>query len=175
MVCRLSNVDMTNNELVRTRRERRAQEAVHGKLQLALFGGILVAAVLGISLAALINSIASHGGRRPAPSLAPERASAVIRGANKLGPDGQRHDSWSVTSYHVEVGRPLRLRIDNRDDAPHTMTAPAAGVSIVAQPGVHTYTIVVRRAGRFRWFCRIPCDNWAMAHTGYMSGWIRAT
>jgi hypothetical protein len=154
---------MTNNEPTMSlcvRASNVASRSVHAKLQLALFGGILVAAILGISLAALVNSVASRGDRRPAPSLAAEWASVVINGANELGPDGRRHDSWSVTSYRVAVGRPLRLRIDNRDGAPHTMTAPAAGISIIAKPGVHTYTIVVRRAGRFR------CSAVSRATTG---------
>ncbi len=53
------------------------------------------------------------------------------------------------------------------------------GVNIIVKPGVHTYQLVVKEAGRFSWFCVIPCDSdangWAMQHAGYMSGFITAT
>jgi heme/copper-type cytochrome/quinol oxidase subunit 2 len=58
---------------------------------------------------------------------------------------------------------------------PHSITAPAAGVNIVVMPGVHTYTLVVKRAGTFLWFCTFQCDEWAMQHPGYMSGYITAS
>src|SRR5690242_17268610 len=115
--------------------ERRAQESLHRKLLGALFGGILLLALFGVSVSAL----AVHDRRvhAPRPVAAPLQMSVVIRGGNKLAPDGKRHDSWSVTDYRVPAGRPVRLLIDNRDGAPHTMTSPQAGVDIVAAPGRH--------------------------------------
>lgn len=173
---------MTNTEPAASDHPRREQDALHRRLQMALFGGIAALALFGIAVSALAHHDRGQETARAAarqasmaPTPAPQTVSVTVRGGDKLGPDGKRHDSWSVTSYRVRVGRPVELRIDNRDDAPHTMTAPQAGVDIVAAPGVHTYTLVVPRAGRFRWFCRVPCDDWAMAHAGYMAGSIEAT
>ncbi len=79
--------------------------------------------------------------------------------AYKLGPDGKKHDAFSKTEFAVKVGQPLKLRIDNTDNAPHSITSPVAGVNITIQPGVHTYTLVVSKAGRYEWYCMIPCDS----------------
>jgi plastocyanin len=93
----------------------------------------------------------------------------------KLGPDGKKHDAFTKTEFNLKVGQPLRLRIDNTDSADHTITAPAAAVNISVKPGVHTYTLLVQTAGRFQWYCMLPCDEWAMQHVGYMSGYITAS
>jgi heme/copper-type cytochrome/quinol oxidase subunit 2 len=90
------------------------------------------------------------------------------------GPGGERHDAYSKTNFAVQVGRPLRLTIDNRDDAVHSITATGAGVNIVVMPGVHTYTLIVHSAGRFKWVCAYPCDPFSMANTSYMQGYITA-
>jgi hypothetical protein len=77
------------------------------------------------------------------------------------------------------VGQPLKLRIDNTDNQPHSITSPGAGLNITIRPGAHTYTLIVAKAGRFLWFCVFPCDSdangWAMRHPSYMSGYISAS
>jgi uncharacterized cupredoxin-like copper-binding protein len=102
-----------------------------------------------------------------------------VAGSNKRGPDGKMHDSFSKTNFAVQVGKPTQLRIDNKDEGTHSITAPGTGVAIVVLPGVHTYTIRATTAGRFEWICIIPCDSdakgWAMTHPGYMAGYITAT
>jgi uncharacterized cupredoxin-like copper-binding protein len=109
----------------------------------------------------------------------PTLVSLTVAGSNKRGPDGKLHDSFSKTNFAVRVGQPMRLRIDNKDGSPHTITALGTGVNITVRPGVHTYTMVATRAGRFEWVCVIPCDSdaggWAMIHPGYMAGYITAT
>jgi hypothetical protein len=55
---------------------------------------------------------------------------------------------------------------------PHSITAPEAGVNIVVMPGTHIYTLLVKQPVRFLWFCTFRCDEWAMQHPGYMSGYI---
>jgi len=42
-------------------------------------------------------------------------------------------------------------------------------------PGTHTYTLLVKQPGTFLWFCTFVCDEWAMEHPGYMSGYITAS
>jgi len=105
--------------------------------------------------------------------------SLEVVGGSKLGPDGKKHDAFTKTNFAVKVGQPLKLRIDNTDDVPHSITAPVPGVNITVQPGTHTYTLVVNQAGHFLWFCIIPCDSdangWAMQHAGFMSGYITAS
>ena len=93
----------------------------------------------------------------------------------KRGPDGNTHDVFTKTNFAVKVGQPLKLRIDNTDDVNHTITSPAAEVNITVKPGVHTYALVVKTAGHFQWYCKLPCDEWGMNHAGYMSGYITAT
>lgn len=101
--------------------------------------------------------------------------SLSVAGANKKGPDGKMHDSFTKTNFAVKVNQPIRLRITNKDDAPHSITAASAGVNITVKPGTHTYTLLVKTAGRFQWECVLPCDPWAMLHTGYMAGFITAS
>ena len=78
------------------------------------------------------------------------------------------------TSTSTPASR-YKLVIDNTDTAAHSIVAPAAGVSIMVKPGTHTYTLLVRKAGRFQWFCGMPCDPYSMAHDGYMRGFITAS
>jgi hypothetical protein len=66
----------------------------------------------------------------------------------------------------------VKLVINNTDSSDHSITSPAAGVSIVVRPGVHTYTLLAHKAGRFTWYCVYPCDPYSMSHVGYMRGYI---
>jgi hypothetical protein len=90
----------------------------------------------------------------------------------KPGPDGKLHDAFSVTNFYAHVGQPVKLVINNTDSAVHSIVAPDAGVRITVKPGVHTYTLIVRKAGRFQWMCMMPCDPYSMGHNGYMRGYI---
>jgi hypothetical protein len=109
------------------------------------------------------------------PVAAPQPISLSVAGGVKQGPDGKLHDAFSKTNFTVKVGQPILLRIDNKDDAPHSITAAGTGVNITVRPGVHTYRLVATKAGRFEWMCVLPCDPWAMMHPGYMAGYITAT
>jgi hypothetical protein len=176
--------------------QRRFDEAVNskGKVVLEWLAGAGILAALLMSTVALIQSgERNEGGSNratstssapatpaatpPAPAAKP--VSLKILGAFKTGPDGKKHDAFTKTEFAVRVGQPLQLKIDNTDDVPHSITSPVAGVNITIQPGVHTYTLTVNEAGRFQWFCIIPCDSdakgWAMEHAGFMAGYITAT
>jgi heme/copper-type cytochrome/quinol oxidase subunit 2 len=93
----------------------------------------------------------------------------------KPGADGKLHDAFSVTNFYAHAGQPVKLVINNTDTAAHSIVAPGAGVRIMVKPGMHTYTLLVRKAGRFQWFCMMPCDPYSMAHDGYMRGYITAS
>jgi heme/copper-type cytochrome/quinol oxidase subunit 2 len=164
----------------------------NGKVVLEALAGLGVVAALIMSMIALIQSGEKHetavatqpakqaAASKPAASVpvATQVVNVSVIGAAKGGPDGKKHDIFTKTEFSVKVGQPLKLKIDNTDDVPHSITSSAAGVKIVAQPGVHTYTMLVSKAGKFQWYCLLPCDGdangWAMQHPGYMSGYITA-
>jgi plastocyanin len=153
-------------------------ERANRQLTLVLFAGILVLATIGITVSVMANSMMSHRSNAfysvPA-TAAPEHLSLYVAPGWKPGPDGERHDAFSITNFNVKVGQQVVLKIDNRDDAVHSITSAEAGVNVVVKPGVHTYTFVVGKAGRFTWFCAYTCDPFSMAHIGYMQGYITAT
>jgi len=145
----------------------------------ALAGAGILAAVV-MSAVAMIKSSERQELRTASQAAAqiaalPPVASTValkVIPEGKLGPEGEKHDEFTVTEFAVQAGQPQQLRIDNTDEVPHSITAPEAGVNIVVMPGIHTYTLLVKKPGRFIWFCTFRCDEWAMEHPGYMSGYI---
>lgn len=172
--------------------------AKKGKAVLQALAGLGIVAAVLMSMVALVQSGEKHeasatsqqaktavaqaptnaAASKPAAAAAAQAVDVKIIGGEKPGPDGKKHDAYSKTEFNVKVGQPLTLKIDNTDDVPHSISSPAAGVNIVAQPGVHTYTLLVNKAGKFEWYCMLPCDTdaggWAMQHPGYMSGYITA-
>ena len=62
------------------------------------------------------------------------------------------------------------------------MPLPGVGVDQVIpsgsdkQPSKTTFTFTApKQAGQYIWYCKLPCDAWAMAHFGYMMGHIKVT
>jgi plastocyanin len=145
----------------------------------ALAGAGILAAVL-MSMVAVIQSSereearASQAAAAQAAALPPVASSVDLSviAEYKRGPEGEKHDAFTTSEFAVQAGQPQALRIDNTDSVPHSITAPAAGINIVVMPGIHTYTLLVRQPGRYLWFCTFVCDEWAMQHPGYMSGYI---
>lgn len=173
-----------------------AQVSRDGWIFMRVLGGIGIFAALVISVLALFEASRNHSttmtmnaptqtvtapaktGAAAVPSTGAAAAKTIslsVAGENKKGPDGKMHDSFTKTDFAVKVGQPLRLRITNKDDAPHSITAAGTGVNITVKPGTHTYTMVAKTAGRFQWECILPCDPWAMLHPGYMAGYITAS
>ncbi len=162
----------------------------NGGMFLRILGAAGIMTAIGIATLALVVASQNHTSAMVMPS-APAPVAAVpsapvaqtirlnVAGSVKKGPDGKMHDAFSKTNFAVRVGQPTQIRIDNRDASPHSITAPGTGVSITVYPGVHTYTMIATKAGRFEWICVIPCDSdahgWAMTHPGYMAGYITAT
>ena len=146
----------------------------------ALAGTGVLAAVL-MSMVALVQSSErqeAHAASQAAAQLTaglPRVANVVslsVIAEGKRGPEGEKHDEFTVTEFSTRAGQPQELRIDNTDAVPHSITAPEAGVNIVVMPGNHVYTLLVKQTGRFLWYCTFQCDEWAMEHPGYMSGYI---
>ncbi len=165
-----------------------------GKIVLQWLAGIGIVAAVLMSMVALVKSgthntttIASAAAAPPATGSTPATAAAApaetvhlkVIPEGKPGPDGKKHDYFTVTDFNVKVGQRLSLVIDNTDEGDHSIDSPQIGVNIVVKPGLHTYQLVVKEKGRFSWVCMIPCDSnangWAMQHAGYMGGFITAT
>ncbi len=126
-----------------------------------------------------------------------------------LGPDGNGHDTFMLSSLssaqaheaqtrsnlNVKVGDTITVTVTNYDEGPHTFTSPGLGVSATIAaatnatkgiPSKTTFTFTAKKAGKFRWFCAMPCDakhgGWAMTaepgggtdQVGYMSGYVLA-
>jgi heme/copper-type cytochrome/quinol oxidase subunit 2 len=148
-------------------------------------GMVSVLGAVGVVLALIAVDVVLISGTQPAqarpvtqivkisgaPVVQPTVYLTVSPGL-KPGPDGKLHDAFSVTNFYAHAGQPVKLVINNTDSADHSITAPAAGVNIMVKPGVHTYTLLVRKAGRFEWSCMMPCDPYSMSHVGYMRGYI---
>ncbi len=164
-----------------------------GRLVIQIAAGVAIFAALMMSVTALVKS-GQHTESAPgaastpvlkqnpaaaaalaAPSAPAGRIKTTIVPESKKGPEGTKHDAYSVTNFDVKVGQPLKLVVDNTDETSHSITSPAAGVNVIATPGVHTYTVAITKAGKFSWACVIPCDNWAMQHAGYMAGYFNVT
>jgi hypothetical protein len=161
------------------------------RVVLSILAAAGIIAAIGMSAVALLNGgktvevrtvtqTVAAAGAAPTTAAAPAAPITLsVAGGIKRGPDGIMHDAFTKTNFAVKVGQPTLLRIDNKDNAPHTITAAGAGVAITVLPGVHTYKIVAQAKGRFEWVCILPCDDagkgWAMTHPGYMAGYITAS
>ncbi len=159
-------------------------QAAARKFGLKALAGAGIAAAVLMSMVAMVQSSERNEAR--AASQAAEQAVALphvavakvvslsVIAAYKPGPEGEKHDAFTTTEFTVHADQPQELRIDNTDSVPHSITAPTAGVNIVVMPGTHTYKLLVKKTGTFLWFCTFVCDEWAMQHPGYMSGYISA-
>jgi plastocyanin len=144
---------------------------------------------------------ASAAGGTGAKAGAVQNVALKIAGgkmAKQLGyttPDGKGHDTYIPTSFSVGVGETVKVTVTNYDEGPHTFTSPELGVNASIPgatnadkgiPSKTTFTFVVKKAGKFRWFCALPCDKkakgWAMSpgttgadRDGYMAGYVTAS
>jgi plastocyanin len=165
-----------------------AEVSRKGGVFLQILAAVGIVTAIGMATLALVVASQHQTGAMvmsSAPVAVVPSAPAVhtislsVAGSIKKGPDGKMHDAFSKTNFAVKAGTPTQIRIDNKDASPHSITAPGTGVSIIINPGVHTYTMTATKAGRYEWMCVIPCDSdahgWAMKHPGYMAGYITVT
>jgi plastocyanin len=159
-----------------------------GGIFLQVLGAVGIVTAIGMATVALVVASQNHTSAMVMPAAAVAAVptapvvptiSLSVAGSIKRGPDGKMHDAYSKTNFAVKVGQPTQMRIDNKDASSHSITAPGTGVSIIVKPGVHTYTMIATKAGRYEWMCMIPCDSdahgWAMTHPGYMAGYLTVT
>lgn len=109
-----------------------------------------------------------------------------------LGPDGLHHDTYAPNSFTTSVGTTVTVTILNYDDVIHSFTAPDLGLNVIIQPAkdgqptATTFTFTPTKAGKFRFYCAIPCDTdaagWAMnsdaggrGQEGFMAGYVNVS
>lgn len=153
-----------------------------GALILRILAGIGIFASISMSIVALgQNSNSSIVYRNiaiaksPSISLSTKDISTTVLPGSKRGFDGQLHDAYTVTTFNAKVDQPISIKVNNTDSAAHSITAPDLGINIIVKPGIHTYSVIIRKKGHFVWYCDLPCDNWAMEHAGYMQGYFNIT
>jgi plastocyanin len=105
------------------------------------------------------------------------------------GSDGLRHDTTLGANFAVPQGSRVTVTVYNYDEGPHTITAPKLGLNVRIPgakdeekgiPSKKTFTFTATKAGKFIWFCALPCDAgqgyWDMKNPskkiGFMAGYI---
>jgi plastocyanin len=122
-------------------------------------------------------------GATSAPLSKPEAVKLLVKTDvehGRRGPDGKWHDAFLPGDFTVHPGDTVTVTVENYDSSPHTFTAPSMGVNAiipgggsVSSPHETTFTFTApKTAGKYQWWCSIPCDPWAMAHDGYMRGFV---
>ena len=107
-----------------------------------------------------------------------------------VGPDGKKHDTFKTSDpTAVQLGQRVTLKFTNTDEMPHSYTLLDLGINVNVpgakdgKDGSATYSFTANKAGSFRWFCAIPCDEdnggWAMKTTpkgngqdNFMAGYL---
>lgn len=97
----------------------------------------------------------------------------------KLGPEGTWHDAFLPADFSVDPGATVEVVVYNYDEGEHSFTSMQLGTNATIPAGSPTHPSVTKfifhapnKTGRYAWFCMKPCDPWAMAHDGYMRGYV---
>ncbi len=100
----------------------------------------------------------------------------------KRGPEGAWHDAFLPATFTVRPGATVKVTFLNYDEGEHSFTSMPLGLNVVIAPGsakhpkATTFTFrAPSRSGTYLWYCARPCDEWAMAHVGYMRGYVKVT
>ena len=146
----------------------------------------LAASNSGTNASAAAPATVSAGGSALGIAAAPLPAPQTIKVAVKaddehgrLGPDGKWHDAFLPADFKVHPGAKVTVTVENYDGGAHTFTSPSLAVNAtlpagsLSHPHQTTFTFTApKKAGRYAWWCAIPCDPWAMSHDGYMRGYV---
>jgi plastocyanin len=129
-----------------------------------------------------LASTAGSLGSTTASLAKPETIKLAVKADDehgRLGPDGKWHDAFLPADFTVRPGAKLTVTVSNYDGGAHTFTSPALRLNAVLpagsmqHPHVTTFTFTApKQVGRYAWWCAMPCDPWAMAHNGYMRGYV---
>jgi plastocyanin len=132
------------------------------------------------------SSAGTSAASAPAPAAvvapAPMTATMLVKSDSekgKLGPDKQWHDAFLPADITVHPGQTVTVTVWNYDDK-HSFNAPELGINQVLKGGtlkspaktVFTFKAPAK-TGSYDWYCALPCDPWAMAHDGFMRGYVK--
>lgn len=122
------------------------------------------------------------------PSAQFANVAMIVKDGWLNGTDNQSHDAFAPTNIIAYVGQTLNITFVNFDMGNHSFYSPTLNVNVFVRaapgPGLTTithYQFKLTSAGVFRWWCAIPCDDWAMATdpkdgqygmVGYMGGYV---
>jgi hypothetical protein len=118
-----------------------------------------------------------------APVARPEAVKLAVKTDvehGRRGPDGKWHDAFLPAGFIVHAGAQVTVTVTNYDSGQHTFTSPSMGVNAIipgggtlGAPHQMTFTFTApNKAGKYQWWCAVPCDPWSMAHNGYMRGFV---
>lgn len=174
-------------------------KAVAGRALVLLVSAAAVVAVVASGCGGS-SKAANASGASPGKGQSTQSVSMEILNGERakklghLGPDGKGHDMYLPSDVSVKVGDKVTVTVTNYDEGPHTFTAPALGVNATIKPAIDadkgipgktTFTFTATKAGKFRWYCMLPCDGkqkgWAMTpgssgpdQDRYMAGYVVA-
>lgn len=163
----------------------------------SLYVSTLALVVAFIALIAVAFKVNSGGDSSAAASAAPrshststgqqatgtaEEVSLVIKSDEehaKKGPEGEWHDAYLPADFTIKAGATVQVVVQNYDEAGHTFTASGLGTNQMiaagsaTKPSTTTFTFTApAKKGQYEWHCMMPCDPWAMAHDGFMTGFV---
>jgi plastocyanin len=152
-------------------------------LALIIAMGALLAVAFKLNGASAQSPTASAGAMSmPMSGQAAENVKLVVKSDEehgKMGSDGNWHDAYLPADFSVKPGATVKVTVYNYDDAEHTFTSPELGTNATIaagseqSPSETTFTFTApAKKGRFLWYCTMPCDPWAMAHVGFMRGYV---
>jgi plastocyanin len=145
----------------------------------------LIGSVVALGAFAVVSATASS---KKAASVT-QTMVIVGHSLGAKGSDGLRHDTTLGANFTVAQGSRVTVTVYNYDEGPHTITAAKLGLNVTI-PGAKdeengiasktTFTFTAKKAGKFLWFCSLPCDKgqgyWDMQSPskkiGFMAGYI---
>jgi plastocyanin len=184
-------------ETVSTNVEQEKEKAWHEWMGIAVgLTGLLSVMAIILSFVALDNSgtgssasaqAAPVAAVAPPPKAVPTQSVSISVKADdehgRKGPDGKWHDAFLPADFSVHAGDKVTVTVTNYDGGPHSFTSPSMGVNetipgggSMTAPRTMTFTFTApAKAGKYQWWCSVPCDPWAMARDGYMRGIVTVT
>ena len=129
---------------------------------------------------------AAQASSAAAPAVKPEAVKLTIKSDDehgKRGPDGKWHDAFLPANFAVHAGAQVTVTVTNYDQSAHTFTSSTlSNTSVIDEqiaagtdsgPRTTTFTFTAPTTpGKYLWWCAMPCDPFAMAHIGYMRGFV---
>jgi plastocyanin len=118
--------------------------------------------------------------KQVAANVPPAHVKLIIKSDDehgKKGPEGTWHDAFLPADFSVKAGQQVTVTVENYDEGAHSFTSTEMGVNKIipagtaSKPQEATFTFTApSKAGKYEWWCTMPCDPWAMTHKGFMRG-----